>query len=346
MPRNESQKLKILYVAKFFLEYSDENHPVTAGDIADYLQTERGITAERRSIYRDIAALRDEFGFDIQGGQGGKFCLASREFELDDLRLLAECVYATKFISQPKARELEESISSLCRNYQAADYCNELFLRDRVKSAQKGTLTMVSTIRRAMATRWEGKNHTPEKISFLYLRHTVIEKEKMVPRWSGRRFVVSPYKLLIYDGNYYLLAYADNTRDIRTYRIDRMKDVRLEGQPRAGQAEFEKIDMASYVKQTMFMIPGELHHVSILFDNTLLDVVMERFGTDGDVFYRPEGKKQFVLNADVNITDQFFAWLCGFGTKAKILGPEDVVQRMRNFLKSIFEQYETCGSQS
>lgn len=33
MPKSENQKLKTLYVAKSFLENSDENHAVSAGDI-------------------------------------------------------------------------------------------------------------------------------------------------------------------------------------------------------------------------------------------------------------------------------------------------------------------------
>ena len=72
MPKSENQKLKTLYVAKFFLENSDENHAITASDIVDYLREECSIEAERRSIYRDIAILRDEFGMDIDGGQGGR----------------------------------------------------------------------------------------------------------------------------------------------------------------------------------------------------------------------------------------------------------------------------------
>lgn len=94
MAKSENQKVKTLYVAKYFLENSDENHSVTAGDVVDYLKAECGIEAERRAIYRDIAALRDVFGMDIEGGQGGKYRLLSRQFEFDDLRLLAECVHA------------------------------------------------------------------------------------------------------------------------------------------------------------------------------------------------------------------------------------------------------------
>lgn len=121
MAKSENQKVKTLFVAKYFLENSDENHPVTAGDITDYLKNECGIEAERRAIYRDIAALRDVFGMDIDGSQGGKYRLLSRQFEFDDLRLLAECVHAAKFISAPKAKELVSTIGEFCSSYQAEE---------------------------------------------------------------------------------------------------------------------------------------------------------------------------------------------------------------------------------
>ena len=109
MPKSENQKLKILYVAKYLLEYSDENHAITSKDIVDHLETECDIKAESRSVRRDINLLRDVFGMDIDGRQGSKYKLLSRQFEFDDLRLLAECVYAAKFISEPKAKELIET---------------------------------------------------------------------------------------------------------------------------------------------------------------------------------------------------------------------------------------------
>ena len=88
MPKRENQKLKTLYVAQYFLENSDENHPVNSKDIKDYLENECDIKCERRSIYRDIAILRDEFGMDIDGVQGGKHKLLSRQFDFEDLLLL------------------------------------------------------------------------------------------------------------------------------------------------------------------------------------------------------------------------------------------------------------------
>ena len=127
MAKSENQKVKALFIAKYFLENSDENHPVTAGDIVDYLKEDCGIEAERRAVYRDVAALRDVYGMDIAGGQGGRYRLLSRQFEFDDLRLLAECVHAAKFISASKAKELVQTIGGFAVHIKRKSFSKKSF---------------------------------------------------------------------------------------------------------------------------------------------------------------------------------------------------------------------------
>lgn len=340
MAKSENQKVKTLYVAKYFLENSDENHPVTAGDVVDYLKAECGIEAERRAIYRDIAALRDVYGMDIAGGQGGKYRLLSRQFEFDDLRLLAECVHAAKFISASKAKELVQTISEFCSIYQAEELQKEVFLCDRVKTTRNNILLTVGIIHAAMATKQDGKPHTPQKITFKYLKYTLQNKGKQVERRKGAVYKVSPYKLLINEGNYYLLAFDDKARDMRTYRVDRMKEVKAIAEPREGAKAFSQIDMESYARRVFSMFGGEQKRVSIRFINRLLDTAIERFGTSPDIFYRQDDEKHFVVTADVEISDQFLAWVCGFRKGAAIINPPDVVERMKKFLEDIKTRYQ------
>lgn len=340
MSRSENQKIKTLLVARYFLENSDENHSVTAGDIVDYLKEECGVEAERRAIYRDIAALRDVFGMDIEGGQGGKYRLLSRQFDFDDLRLLAECVHAAKFISAAKAKELVETISGLCSTYQAEELQHEVFLYDRVKTSRNNTLLTVGIIHAAMAAKQDGKPHTPQKISFKYLKYTLQSKGTQVERRKGATYKVSPYYLLMNDGNYYLLAFDDKSKSIRTYRVDRMKNVEVLNEPREGAEVLAKLDIEQYTKRVFSMFGGEQKRVSIRFINPLLDTVIERFGTGKDVFYRPDDDRHFIVTADVEISDPFFAWVCGFGKKAKIVGPEEVIIKYKAFLNQIQNMYE------
>ena len=60
MPKTEGQKFKSLMVAKYLMENCDEDSPVWMNDILDYLEDEIGLPADRRSVYRDIEALRQE----------------------------------------------------------------------------------------------------------------------------------------------------------------------------------------------------------------------------------------------------------------------------------------------
>ena len=340
MAKSENQKVKTLFVAKYFLENSDENHPITAGDIVDYLREECGIEVERRAIYRDIAALRDVYGMDIAGGQGGKYRLLSRQFEFEDLRLLAECVHEAKFISASKAKELVQTISEFCSIYQAEELQREVFLCDRVKITRNNILLTVGIIHAAMATKQDGKPHTPQKITFKYLKYTLQNKSEQVERRKGATYKVSPYKLLINEGNYYLLAFDDKSQAMRTYRVDRMKEVKVIDEPREGARTFADLDMESYTPRVFSMFGGKETRVSICFINPLLDTAIERFGTSPDVFYRQDDEKHFVVTADVEVSDQFFAWVCGFRKRAVIINPPDVVESMKKFLEDIETRYQ------
>ena len=87
------------------------------------------------------------------------------------------------------------------------------------------------------------------------------------------------------------------------------------------------------------MCGGRQQRVSILFINPLLDTAIERFGTGKDVFYRPEDEKHFVVTADLEISDQFYGWLCGFGKRVKILSPATAAEEYKAYLEKISTMY-------
>ena len=336
MPKSENQKLKILYVAKYLLENSDENHYVRVTDIVDYLVDECDVSAERRSIYRDINILRDVFGMDIVNGYKNKYKLHSRQFEFDDLRLLAQCVYAAKFISKSQAENIIDTLGEFCSTHQADELKADVLLEDRAKSKQKGTMQIISNINAAMAKRQDGKPHTPQKISFKYLKYSIGNMQQ-VERRKGDMYIVSPYKLIINDGNYYLLAFADKERDFRTYRIDRIRDLKLLDEPREGEEVFKQIDLTTYTRRTFGMYSGTKEKITMRFINPLLDTVVDRFGTD--VLFMKSDSNHFKVIADVEISSQFFGWICGFGNKAVIESPQNVVEQFQRHLEKIKSKY-------
>lgn len=336
MPKSENQKLKILYVAKYLLENSDENNYVRTKDIVDHLVVDYGISAERRSIYRDINILRDVFGMDIVNGHKNKYKLMSRQFEFDDLRLLAQCVYAAKFISKNQAENIIDTLGEFCSVHQAEKLKADVLLEDRVKSKQKGTMQLISNINAAMALKQNDKPHTPQKICFKYLKHSIGNMQQ-VERRKGDTYIVSPYKLIINDGNYYLLAFADKEQKFRTYRIDRMKDLKLLDAPREGEDVFKDIDLTTYTRRTFGMYGGTKEKVTMRFVNSLLDTVVDRFGTD--VIYMKVDNNHFRVVADVEVSPQFFGWICGFSNRVVIESPQNVVDNFQKHIEKIQSKY-------
>ena len=100
MAKSPNQKLKLLYLMKMLMEKTDETHQLSVVDMIRELDA-CGIAAERKTIYDDLEALR-RFGLDIEQVKSKKtgYFIASREFELPEVKLLVDSVQSSKFITQ------------------------------------------------------------------------------------------------------------------------------------------------------------------------------------------------------------------------------------------------------
>lgn len=345
--KKPGQKFKSLLVWQYLLKHTDEDHAASSEAIKAHLG-EYGITADRHSIARDIDALNELFALDMDAEIDDRdrlnyeivydaskrgYKVVCRPYEFQELRLLAECVRASKFISKSQEEHLLTAIEGLCSESQVDELQNEVYLVGRNKTSNRHIMRSMEKINRAIKAKC--------KISFKYLKYTLNDRSNQVARRGGKAYIRSPYKLIINDGNYYLLAYDSEKESMMTYRLDRMQGVEIVKQPRDGAAAYEKIDMRTYTQRVFSMFGGEDKFVSIRFTNDLLDTAVERFGNGEEVFYRPDDKGHFVVSAHVEISKQFYAWVCGFYNKAKIINPPEVVEDMKNFLNEISNRYES-----
>lgn len=362
--KKPNQKLKPSIVLQYLLKHTDENNVASAAAIVEYLK-ECGIYAERRSIYRDIEDINkimwmlendsniyeaeemlatDDNDFEkliVYDKSKKGFYVRHRHFDLNDIRLLAECVYSAKFIAQGQADRLADVVCEFVSEQQAKKILHEAFLTDRVKTTNKSVLNSIAAINEAMSTELDGQPHTPEKISFKYLTYVIKGiTPQQVERHDGKLYLVSPYKLIINDGNYYLLAFDDSSQAIRTYRVDRMKDVKTTGEQRAGTEAFSAIDIETYTKRVFSMFGGTDELVTLQLNHSLLDTAVDRFGTN-NVSYRKINEHDFLVSTHIETSNKFFSWVFGFGDKAKIVSPAPVVEQFKEFLKDVIKQYES-----
>lgn len=324
MAKSENQKLKLLYIKSILEEQTDETHPITTAQLVELLE-KKGIRAERKSIYDDIQCLQ-QFGLDICAcrGRGGGFFLASRPFELPELKLLVDAVQASRFLTKRKSVELISKLETLASIHDAGSLRRQVTVTGRVKTMNESIYYNVDRIHDAIADNVQ--------ITFRYFDWGV-DGER---RYRPGLYTASPYALCWDDQNYYLVAHSAR-HGLTHYRVDKMTHISKTAKARYRDAEIQKLDLSRYGKSVFGMFSGQTQTVRMRFHNSLAGVVIDRFGRE--VMRIPDGDEHFLFSAEIAVSPLFFGWMAGFGTRAKILGPEPVIAQYLELCAPAIEQY-------
>ena len=188
MPKNENQKLKLYYLYRIMLEQTDEEHGLSMQDILTEL-AERGITCERKSIYRDFKVLTENMGLEIIGEQVGSnyyYHVGQKQFELAELKLLVDSVQASKFITEKKSDSLIKKITTLASVYEAEELGRQVHVQGRIKTMNESIYYNVDEIHNAI--------NQNSSIKFKYMQWST--DKKLVPRKTEDDSEIKIYQAL------------------------------------------------------------------------------------------------------------------------------------------------------
>ena len=325
-PRS-NQKLKIMYLMKILLDETDETHDITLNEIVKKLKS-YNVTAERKSLYDDIENLR-QFGFDIIGSQYDRsyhYKIASRDFQLVELKLLVDAVQSAKFITKKKSDELIKKIESFASKYEAKQLHRQVNVNGRVKSMNERVYYSVDTIHDALCKECQ--------IKFQYFSWTV--DKKMELKHDGAYYSVSPWALCWDDEKYYLIGYDNREMKIKHFRVDKMTNVSATDEKRLGKESFAEIKMSEYTNKLFGMFDGDLESVTLLCENHTANVIIDRFGTDIPII--KTDKEHFTVKVKVSVSKIFLGWIMAI-PGIKIVAPESTVDMMKDEIKRLQEMY-------
>ena len=326
MPKSDNQKLKIFYILDYLEAYSNEKNPVRASDLISMLDRQWGIRCDRKTVYSDIAALQ-QYGVDIVSipGKNGGYYIASRNFELPELKLLIDAVQSSRYLTEKKSRELIEKLCSQCNEQDAKLMRRTVLVSGRVKSMNETIYYNVDAIQEAIAQN--------KQISFRYFDWDFGGKRK----YRDKEYLASPYGLCQDHENCYLLAFSSRY-GITSYRVDRMTDIQLTEEARIPCPELTGKALHDHANRLFQMYSGDALDVKMRFHRSLLNVVIDRFGKDTMLI--PDGEDYFNFTVKVAISPMFLSWIIGFGAKAKILYPRSVADACKALCLEAMSQYE------
>ena len=218
MPKQEGQKSKLLALLHIFEQQTDEEHLLNVPQLVELL-ARQGILCERKSVYSDIDAL-NALGYDIRlrRGRSGGYWMATRPFELAELKLLVDAVQSSRVISKASSDKLIHKLEGLASQYEGSQLQRQVYVDGRPKSANKDLPYSVDALFTAI--------NTGRMVRFRYKK-------------AGRPapYTHQPWQMAWENGCYYLIAYQDekDPANIRNYRVDRMSYVKVLDRPRRGK---------------------------------------------------------------------------------------------------------------
>ncbi len=324
--------IRLLLVKEYLQANAGKDRIVKRGEIEKYLK-EMGYPAAKKALYSDFAVLQTEFGLQLEYDPHKKgYRLLNPPFEPYELRLLVDGIQSAKFITKEKVREITDKIKTYAGKETKATLNRQTYVADRVRSMNDSVVKDADRLHQAIAE--------DRQIGFRYFHYTPDKSNPKNYSKDGNQYIVSPYALLWSNGNYYLYAY--DGEQLRYFRVDRMERITLPlPAKREGKEAYQEKDVASQNVKVFDMYGGEVHNVRMRFRNELADAVIDQFGKA--VIMTPVDAEHFTITSPVEISPTFFAWVATFGSRAKIISPEPVAAKMREFLEDALNMYKDDG---
>ena len=329
MSRGTNQKFKLYHLKNIMLSKTDDTHALTMPQILGELEKYE-VTAERKSIYTDLQDL-EKLGVEVTSEQVGKYTYYSvcgRQFELPELKLLVDAIQSSKFITVKKSNDLIKKLESFCSEYEAKQLQRQVYVQDRIKTMNESIYYSVDTIHNAIT---ENK-----QIKFKYFQWNIKKEQEL--KHDGEFYWISPWALTWDDENYYLVGYDAEAGKIKHFRVDKMLKISMIDKPREGKEHFKQWNTADYAKKNFAMFGGEEENVTVELENEMCGIFIDRFGKD--ISFIPIDENHSRVHLKVAMSEHFLGWIFALGNKVKIVGPDEVTERIVTMLNRLNEQYK------
>ena len=324
-------------------KYTDEDHRLSQKDIIDILKTEYDMTADRKSVKRNITSLM-EMGYEINFSEALRmfpnkdgvleesYILSDfyleREFTDGELRLLIDSLLFSKHIPYSQCKGLVDKLRGLSNQYFKSRVRFISTLPETVPK-NKELFYTIEILDEAIA---KGK-----QVAFTYNEYGT--DKKLHPR-RDREYIINPYQMAATNGRYYLIGNYDKYNNLANYRLDRITNIRLLDTPRKPKEnvpEMKGWTLPKHMAEHLYMFSGESVPVTFRMKKDILDDVIDWFGTD--ITFSDETEEEVTARVIVN-WHAMHHWALQYCRHVHILMPNDLAQTVKEDLQNALNNYQ------
>ena len=326
----EPKKLFILRILQILQEFSDCDHKLHQGDIISLLKVQYDIECERKAVARNIDFLR-QAGYDILSDSDGIY-LASRKFEPGELRLLIDSVLSNRNVCKAHTKEIINKLTAEGGKYFKNYIKHIVILDDLQKDENCDYFYNIELVCEAIEQ---------EKQIAFYYNYLDIDKRKQ--KSKSEKSTISPYRLFLKNGHYYLACNYIRHDNLAFIRLDRMSNVEIlqdNAKPINKVRNCENgINSSKLDSNFPFMYadePVRIEFVTANYATHMIDNVVDTFGRNVVITDLHDGNYKFSLTASPGAM-RF--WLLQYGKYVKLLSPQSLVEQIKSDIKEMSKLY-------
>lgn len=309
MAKRSNQKLKLLYLAKIFIEKTDNEHRLTLAQILEELER-YGIYAERKTVYDDMEALRI-FGINVCSSRDKsvRYYISQSAVDFADIKIIYDLLVDCGLFNETKINELLKKIPK-----------SNAAIKE-IKKISAGAVLCENTYNNAL---YENLQSICEailnnrKIKFKYFDWNSYKQRIIL--FDGEFINVDPISVRR-DGKRYLI-YALNvaSNEIESFFVDRMINVSVCSRSReitdemCASIEFDKRE-----------------NVRLYCENCTAGELFNKFGLNVTILANREEYFEVSLKADID--ENFYSWVFAQQGKVKILSPVSAQEKYMELLE-------------
>lgn len=328
MEKSGAKKLAIVRIYQILKEHSDQEHPITQTEIAEYLESEYGLYMERKAIGRNIALLK-EAGLGINSVKDGSY-LEDRVFEDAELHLLIDGILCSKHIAVAHSKTMIKKLCDMSSEHFKSSSNYIYTVNDRGKTDNYEVFYTIEVIDAAIE---QGK-----QVLYQYNKYGVDKKLH-----KSSRQCVTPYLMILNNQRYYLMGYSDKWERMTFQRIDRMTNIEITEDKAKRINDVPGYENGIDIKELTTALPymyGDKHEqIVMLADIDIVDQVVDWFGKDIVISNCKDDpqKVKVALTASPNAMEH---WALQYIHFVEVLSPESLRSRIKDALGIGLDKYK------
>ena len=331
MMKQPTARERLLEVIRILQEHTDEKTMLTIHEIHGLFP--ENIKVGIGAVRDDVQSLEESIAFPViavqqKNGLHKQYYYDGRLFEIHELRLLLDAISAAKFIPQRDTDRLLMKIRKLTSRSLAKQLKNELVIAEETGQGAKEVIATVQLLHEAIQDQ--------RMTVFQYGRYGINLKFNLSR--GGNEYTIKPLGLVWNNDHYYLVANFIQDDEIRRYRVDRMRNVRILEDRFLPDSYF---DLQQHTSTMFHMFGGDMISLEARFydrQDKLINVVIDRFGENANIV--DQQNDTFLLKANVTMSEGLVGWLLRWGGDVKVLHPPKLVQRMKQEVEKMVQQYQ------